>query len=307
MNLVLALLVVASVISFFAMSHSAQGQIIGAVIGSETIVYTFNNTTQLNGTSFEVKVSGDSSFVVLTVLVGTSSSSAVPSVSVREWRIYDSSGGEPFIYKSPDGSLSAGSDNEIRTVAGPDILPLGVPEGGSLGIALEASGLELGDQVMITFVYMTNAESMVSAELLSAAQLPFYVAENSHIENNSSNLEISDSFVDPEIHCEICTAVNGAGQVEATYITNATDLTDATKFAFWTMGESGGENVTFKIAGKSHYDTVVYANTTNIILDNEWKRYEIDLAGAHLRGITHLFGFETNSEQTFYIKGAAYY
>jgi DNA relaxase NicK len=74
------------------------------------------------------------------------------------------------------------------------------------------------------------------------------------------------------------------------------------------MGESGGENVTFKVAGKESQNNVVdYANTTSTTLDSEWKRYEVDLAGADLKGITHLFGFEVNSGQTFYVKGAAYY
>jgi hypothetical protein len=119
MKLVPPMLILAIAISGFAMSQGAQGRTAGSMIESETIVYTFNNASQPNGTStsFEVKISSNSSFVVPTVLVETNSS-AVPSVSVREWRIYDSSGGEPFVYMNPDDPLPAGSDNEVRAVAG---------------------------------------------------------------------------------------------------------------------------------------------------------------------------------------------
>jgi hypothetical protein len=304
---VLPMLILAVTMSIFSILPGAQGQTAGSVIGSETVVYTSSNATQLNETSFEAKISSSSSFVVLTVLVQTNSSAA-PSIAVDEWRIYDSSGDEPFVYKSPGNPLPAGSDNEVRAVAGPEVLPLGVPEGGSLGVVFEASGLGQGDQVVITFVYAANAGSTTSAEIPSIAQLPFYVTENSQAKSNATSLTIDNSFVNPEIHCEICTSVDAAGQAEGAYAANATDLTGATKFAFWAMGESGGENVTFKVAGKESQNNVVdYANTTSTTLDSEWKRYEVDLAGADLKGITHLFGFEVNSGQTFYVKGAAYY
>jgi hypothetical protein len=302
MNLLLPMLILAVAVS--VAMPSAQGQTAGLVVGSETVIYTFDRSVQ-NKTSFEAKISSNSPFIVSTVLVGTNSSAA-PSVSVSEWKIYDSSG-KPFIYNSPDSSLPTGSDNEVRAIAGLNILPLGVPEDGSLGAVIEISGFEQGDQTTITFVYIANAGSETSAEILSAAQLPFYVTENSQPESNSTSLEISDSFVNPEIHCEICTAVNATERAEVVYAANATDLAGATKFAFWAMGESGGEDVTFKVAGKAHDGSIDYANTTSVTLDREWKRYEVDLAGADLHEITHLFAFEVNSKETFYVKGAAYY
>jgi hypothetical protein len=307
MKLVLPMLALAVEIAVFSVSPGADGQTAGSVIGSETAVYTSNNATQLNGTSFEARISSNSSFVVSTVMVQTNSSTA-PTVAVDEWRVYDSSGGEPFVYKSPGNPLPAGSDNEVRAIAGPEVLPLGVPEGGSLGVVLKASGLWQGDQVVITFVYTANVGSTTSTEIPSAAQLPFYVTENAQATSNASGLEIDNSFVNPEIHCEICTAVDAAGQAEAAYSANATDLAGATKFAFWAMGESGGETLTFNVAGREARDGAVdYANTTSITLETEWKRYEVDLAGADLKGITYLFGFEIDGGQTFYVKGAAYY
>jgi hypothetical protein len=64
-------------------------------------------------------------------------------------------------------------------IADLDILPLGMPKGGSLGVALEAPGLQDADQVQVTFVFMANAGSRISADIARAAQLPFYVEENS--------------------------------------------------------------------------------------------------------------------------------
>lgn len=233
----------------------------------------------------------------------------MPSVSIIEWRVYGPSG-EPFSYNSPAANLPTGSDGEVRAVAGVDVLPLGAPEGGGLGLILEASGLQQGDQLRVTFVYMANAGSAVAAELAPATQFPLYVVENSQVEitGNASSLKISDSFVNPEIHCEICTSVEhvGTGRAGVAYTANATDLTDATTFVFWAMGASEGESATFKVAGKEQDGTIAYANTTAVTLDSEWKVYEIDLAGADLTNITHLFGFEVSGGQAFYVKGAAY-
>lgn len=68
-----------------------------------------------------------------------------------------------------------------------------------------------------------------------------------------------------------------------------TDMTGATKFAFWTAGKSGGENAMFKAAGKEVQDnSVAYANATSVTLGSEWKRGEVDLVVADLTDVTHL-------------------
>src|SRR5687767_13254768 len=124
MKLVLLVLVVAA--SVFAVSQGAYGQPAGTQIGSETVTYTFSNSTQLGETSFEAKISSNSSFVIQTVLVETNSS-ATPSVIVGEWRVYGPSG-EHFDHSSPAMPLPTRSDGEVRAVAGMDVLPLGAPE-----------------------------------------------------------------------------------------------------------------------------------------------------------------------------------
>lgn len=306
MKLVLVILAVAA--SVFAVSQEAQGQLVGTEIESETATFTFGNSTQLDDT-LEAKISSNSSLVVQTVLIETNSS-AMPSISVIEWKAYGPSG-EVFSDASSSALLQTGSEGEVSAIAGLDVLPLGTPEGGSIGLMLDVSGLRQGDQLRVTFVYLTNAWSAVSAEIAQTTGFPFYVTEKSRAEitSNASSLRIEDSFVNPEIHCEICTAVevvDAADQASVAYPVNATDLTGASTFVFWAMGASGGESVTFKVAGKGQDNATAYANTTSVTLGSEWKMYEIDLAGADLTNITNLFGFEVNSGQAFYVKGAAY-
>jgi hypothetical protein len=128
---------------------------------------------------------------------------------------------------------------------------------------------------MITFVYMANAGSAVSAEFLSAIHMPFYVAENSQAESNATGLVIRDSFVNPEISCKICTAVellDSVEQASVAYTANATNLTGATKFAFLAMDECGDENVMFKVAAKAQDNAIAYSNTTSVTLHGNWKR-----------------------------------
>lgn len=298
MKLLLPVLVIA--VSFFAGS-SAYGQYSGVQIESETVVYTASSAQ--NGTSFEAKISSNSSLVVHTVLIETNSSAA-HSVIVAEWKVYGQSG-DPFTYNSAEDLPS--ENGRVRTVAGIGTLPLGSPEGGGIGTRFEMSGLQEGDEVRITFVYMANTGSTVSSEIETGAALPFYITENSQaLAGNGSRLEINDSFVNPELHCEICTAVQSLGPAEATYVANATDLADATTFSFWVMGADGGESVTFNVAGKEQDGAIIYANSTTLTLGSDWRMYEIDLADADLADITHLLNFETSGEQVFYVKGAAY-
>jgi hypothetical protein len=162
------------------------------------------------------------------------------------------------------------------------------------------------DQVKVTFIYIVNAGGDVSVTVLTGTRLPLYVTENSQAMTDNANLVVSDSFVNPELHCELCTAVQSLGPGEATYPVNATDLTGATEFVFWAMGAEGGESVTFNVAGRGQDGGVSYANSSDVTLDSDWMIYRVDLGGADLTGITQLFGFETVGEQGFYVKGAAY-
>jgi hypothetical protein len=145
---------------------------------------------------------------------------------------------------------------------------------------------------------------------------------------NSRHLKVDEEFVDPENHCEFCTRVEyvpgpKGGSGFAYEDPNGLDLSGAKKVRFWVMGEEGNEKIKFKLAGKSLdkiqgkllkklgslFETERFALTTQeVSLDDDWKKYEVDLTGVDLKGITHPFAFELagSDEQVLYIKGVVY-
>ncbi|MBU1061741.1 MAG: hypothetical protein KJ952_03345 [Candidatus Omnitrophica bacterium] len=91
------------------------------------------------------------------------------------------------------------------------------------------------------------------------------------------------------------------------------DLTGAKKLAFWARGENGGERIEeFKIGGL----TGVYADSDvagigPLLLDKEWRQYEIDLRGKDLSYISGGFCWATNLDVnpdgvTFYLDDIKY-
>ncbi len=155
--------------------------------------------------------------------------------------------------------------------------------------------------------------------------------------------KVDENFVDPENHCEFCTRVEytpGSRGIAGFAYEDLTglDLSNARKAQFWVMGEEGDERIRFKLAGKSVdriqdrvqervqdrlgqlsdrvasegiFTTERFALTTQEVrLDNDWKKYEVDLTGIDLRDITHPFAFELsgngNEREVIYIKGVVY-
>jgi len=153
-------------------------------------------------------------------------------------------------------------------------------------------------------------------------------------EAGSRFLKVDEEFVDPENHCEFCTRVEYVpgpqGEAGFSYEDpTGLDLSGSKKARFWVMGEEGGEKIKFKLAGKSLdkmqdrlgrltdklknsiFKTERFALTTEeVSLDNQWKKYEVDLSGVDLKGVTHPFAFELaeNGAQTqvIYLKGVVY-
>lgn len=153
-------------------------------------------------------------------------------------------------------------------------------------------------------------------------------------EAGSRFLKVNEEFVDPENHCEFCTRVEYVpgpqGEAGFSYEDGTgLDLSGAKKVRFWVMGEEGNEKIRFKLAGKSLdkiedrlgeleskmtksiFKTERFALTTQeITLDDDWKKYEVDLRGVDLKGITHPFAFELSEngaqKQVLYIKGVVY-
>jgi len=153
-------------------------------------------------------------------------------------------------------------------------------------------------------------------------------------EAGSRFLKVDEEFIDPENHCEFCTRVEYVpgpqGEAGFSYEdVTGLDLSGSKKARFWVMGEEGGEKIKFKLAGKSLdkiqdrlgrltdrltdsiFKTERFALTTEeVSLDNQWKKYEVDLSGVDLKGVTHPFAFELSEngaqKQVIYLKGVVY-
>jgi hypothetical protein len=168
-----------------------------------------------------------------------------------------------------------------------------------------------------------------------AQALPFEVRDRfseKKLAGDANNIKVNEDFVDPEKHCEFCTLVEywpgPQGVAGFAYENDAgLDLTGAKKMRFWIMGEEGNEKIRFKIAGKSLdniqdrpanrpinsiFKSESFALTTEeVTLSNDWRRFEVDLSGVSLDGITDPFGFELSKgdgaqKQVIYIKGVVF-
>jgi hypothetical protein len=141
-------------------------------------------------------------------------------------------------------------------------------------------------------------------------------------------VKINENFIDSENHCEFCTrieVVSGPeGEAGIAYVLDKPlDFSQAKSVTFFAMGEKGGEKVKFKVAGKK-IDTLQAEDgtepftehqfeltTTEVTLNQEWRKYNVDVTGADLTGITHPFGIEMSpskavGKQIFYIKYIIY-
>ncbi|MCI0563493.1 MAG: hypothetical protein MN733_33880 [Nitrososphaera sp.] len=323
-------------VSMGLVNYKALGQSSQALnIGSQTSVFTLtgseggatdgsspqgNDTGPLEPVLAEAIVgSNDSAFVVPAILVeldADSSSSA--AVSVQELRVYSPTDERPFAFLDDQFGASYAGNDRSRIFVTPELVELAAPPGGAVGIVLGIEGGSRGDQVKVTFIYLANEGSDLESEILPISTFPFEVIgnfeslERTGDASNASYVSIDNSFVDPEIHCEICTRVEHEpgplGHAGVTYVTNGTDLDAAKGITFWAMGD--GE-VIFNVAGIRNpgNDTVSYAESLEVVLGEEWKKFDVDLSGHDLNRVTHLFGFNmTGSEQQiFYIKGITYY
>lgn len=269
-------------------------------------------TLLLNSTQNVVEVrlvSNQSAIAVLSVMLALNSTEDA-YLAIREIKVYDHLGNT--YTRDPGQSLSR--SNRTNLILDDILLPSALPVGGAVGIIIEVSNSTRNAMIDMTFIYGSNSEEGVYAELTSLAPTPYDVVE-SHQSlavwgiSEASELEVDNSFTDPEIHCETCTRVeyhpNASDSVSATYVVNGTDLGLSQKMTFWVMGE--GEAL-FNVAGKRLNQTILYEESISMTLEREWRQIEVDLSGSNLSDITHLFGFSLDGaeEQTFYLKGITF-
>ncbi|MFH0790692.1 MAG: glycoside hydrolase family 2 TIM barrel-domain containing protein [Candidatus Omnitrophota bacterium] len=87
------------------------------------------------------------------------------------------------------------------------------------------------------------------------------------------------------------------------------DLSGARRLTFWARGETGGEEVEFKIGGilGVYGDSCEAVSSGRIQLTREWKKYSIDLSGKELSRIIGGFCFVVNPPaKTFYLDEIRY-
>jgi hypothetical protein len=210
-----------------------------------------------------------------------------------------------------------------------------------LPIALAVSIVAvLASSLILTGVFSLNnviptSEDHFHVREAGAQTLPIEVRDRFSewkLAGDANNIKVNEDFVDPAKHCEFCTLIEyrpgSRGVAGFAYENDASlDLTGAKKMRLWIMGEQGTERIKFKIAGKnleniqdraanrptnSIFESETFALTTEeVTLDNDWRRYEIDLSDISLDDITHPFGFELfkgsgAQKQVIYIKGLAF-
>jgi hypothetical protein len=270
-------------------------------------------TIALNSTSptLHVMISSEQAALSpLAVLMALNATSEDSRLSLREVKAFDNQDNSYTIALDESQLPSNGTTLMINR----EMLPSGLPAGGGFSIAIDLTNA-VGSHLLLTLVYAGDSEATIRADVVDPATVPFDVVEthsSMEITGNSTNeqLKIDNFFISPEIHCETCTRVeydaNFSDSVEAAYVTNQTDLGLAQKMSFWAMGEG---DVTFNVAGKvDQNETVSYAKSVDLSLDDEWQQVELDLSTSDLGDVTHLFGFSVGGTeaQTFYLKGAVY-
>jgi hypothetical protein len=86
------------------------------------------------------------------------------------------------------------------------------------------------------------------------------------------------------------------------------NLSRARRLVFWARGEKGGEIVQFKMGGiAGYYPDSAVATAGLLTLENEWRRYEINLSGKDLSYISGGFCFVVKSEAGYNTEGCIFY
>ena len=259
----------------------------------------------------------DSAFMVPAVTVETNTTGNERMHNVTSVSIYFP-GSAPIVYHGPiDRQWSSSSNNQSKLFVDSSLPPIIVPRGGMLSMTFGTFGLSYGDQIKVTFAYIANAGSTAATEVIPVVDVsrsPLDVASIFAKIETKGNLT-ADVFIEPEAHCELCIQIKyepGNTTAEASYAGSEVHIIGASSGEFLARGEEGGEIAIFKAAGVKAPDgmAVVYANSTQVTLDKEWKRYSIGLPeGKDLYSVSRPFSvdFAGNSNaQTIYLKGITY-
>lgn len=184
------------------------------------------------------------------------------------------------------------------------------------------------------FVAVSSSDPSRFTQTASAQSLPFTVDHHVKIKEKVvdqarvvDQVRVEEWMNDADRNCEMsCVYVEfkpgRQGKAGLAYVADSPlDLSGAERVHFFLMGDKGGEMVKVKIAGKNPTGAQKadspfkekFAKSTDVIkLSNDWKRYEISLAGVDLKGITAPFAIEllkgnkTSATQAIYFKFIVY-
>jgi hypothetical protein len=138
-------------------------------------------------------------------------------------------------------------------------------------------------------------------------------------ESNPNSLQLATQNVGEECCYKIQYTPGPIGKAGIAYKADKNyDLAGAKRVVFFAMGERGGEKVSFLAAGKdADVPTDIFksktfaAVTQDIVLEKDWRRYEMNIEGIDLIGVTYPFAFIVNKGQdlgtiVFSLKGVTY-
>jgi hypothetical protein len=138
-------------------------------------------------------------------------------------------------------------------------------------------------------------------------------------ESNPNSLQLGTQNVGEECCYKIQYAPGPIGKAGIAYKADKNyDLADTKRVVFFAMGEKGGEKVSFLAAGKDAEVPIdIFKNKTfaavtqDIVLEKDWRRYEMNVEGIDMIGVTYPFAFIVNKGQdlgtvAFSLKGVTY-
>ena len=198
---------------------------------------------------------------------------------------------------------------------------------------LEFSLLPLHVQIL-AYALGTNVSNVPSIHAVHPTTIqierPVHVEDTPSVDRAgdaefNSRLMIDNDYMDSTNSCEFCNKIEytpgGVGKAGIAYRNDKLDLEGNQRIVFFARGQQGGEEVRFiaigrSISGQNINDEDLFPNgdfaitTKNVTLQNDWKRYEINLNKTKLEDVTLPFGFvitdNESPKQIFYLKGVTF-
>jgi hypothetical protein len=217
--------------------------------------------------------------------------------------------GQRFIQLFKSKGAGEVSISVISKKLGIPLLNLRLPLLAALAAALLLTAISV-------FAYFggTGSQDASKARVVEEAEAVKLPADLINVYKNSetyyNNLDggylyVHDNIVDTRRNCEFCTSIDyqpglSTNNLDLSWAADKNlSISGAKKITFYVMGDSGGEVVKFKAAGKKA-DTLLNGKKNRtldfgivsqpVALQKEWKKFEIDVSKTNMAGVTNPFG-----------------